>query len=281
MVSSRIPRPIAFATNASLRSLAKHHKERLPQPGSIIVSSATSPIDALYLAAIFDPVFTATYPSTHQVQQISLLQAIIRPFFNPELEPPPGARLVDIADLLRIYPGHPIAMFPECTTTNGRGILPLSRSLLAIPPDTQIFPISLRYTPADVTTPVPGMPVTFLWNLLSKPTHYIRVRIAEKILSLPEMADRPTIDRRRPSSYGTNYFDTLQEDALISSDALLGGNADSPLTRGQRGLLEQVGEALARLGRVRRVGLGVREKQDFVRVWRDGKTGILQMILRS
>lgn len=95
------------------------------------------------------------------------------------------------------------------------------------------------------------------------------------------MADRPTIDRRRPSSYGTNYFDTLQEDALISSDALLGGDADSPLTREQRDLLEQVGEAMAKLGRIRRVGLGVKEKQDFVRVWRDGKTSLLQMILRS
>lgn len=107
------------------------------------------------------------------------------------------------------------------------------------------------------------------------------MRIAEKIPSLPEMAERPTIDRRRPSSYGSNYFDTLQEDALISSDALLGGDADTPLTREQRGLLEQVGEALAKLGRIRRVGLGVKEKQEFVRVWRDGKTGLLQVILNS
>jgi hypothetical protein len=214
------------------------------------------------------------------VHQISLFQAILRSFCTPEMYPPENAKLVSISNLLKAYPNHPIAMLPECTPTNGRGILPLSRALLAIPPEKKIFPISLRYAPADITTPVPGLPTTFLWNLLSKPTHSIRVRIATSIPSLPASAERPTIDQRRPSNYGTNYFDTLQEDALISSEALLGGNAESPLTREQRGLLEDIGEALARLGRVRRVGLGVKEKQDFVRVWREGKT-LVQLILGS
>ena len=30
---------------------------------------------------------------------------------------------------------------------------------------------------------------------------------------------------------------------------------------------DRIGEALARLGRVKRVGVGVREKVDFVRMW--------------
>lgn len=43
---------------------------------------------------------------------------------------------------------------------------------------------------------------------------------------------------------------------------------EAPLTASERRLLDRVAETLARLGRVRRVALGVREKGDFVRLWR-------------
>ena len=42
-------------------SLGKGGATRLPGPGTIIASSFQSPLDVLYLAAIFDPVFTASY----------------------------------------------------------------------------------------------------------------------------------------------------------------------------------------------------------------------------
>ena len=35
----------------------------------------------------------------------------------------------------------------------------------------------------------------------------------------------------------------------------------------EKDLLDHVGDSLARLGRVKRVGLGVQEKRDFVRMW--------------
>ncbi|KKZ68133.1 hypothetical protein EMCG_06190 [[Emmonsia] crescens] len=259
-------------------SLAMHHSTRLPGPGSVIASSFTSPIDALYLAAIFDPIFTVSYPFTFKVEQISLVQAILRAFARPEVKPPADSRLVDIATLIKRHPNSPVVVFPECTTTNGKGILQMSPSLVTVSAVTRIFPVSLRYTPADITTPIPKSYRSFLWNLLSKPTHCIRVRIAESILLPMESINntnntnnnnnngsRPGPADRQPS-YDYNYFDTL--DAKLAESLV---DLDESLTCGEQTLLNQVGESLARLGRVRRVGLGAKDKQKFVKLWTTGK----------
>ncbi|KAJ5585591.1 uncharacterized protein N7459_005391 [Penicillium hispanicum] len=238
------------------RSLSKQQQARLPQPGSIIASSFTSPIDAVYLAAIFDPIFTASYPNTLQVERISLLQAILRAFTQPSTQPAPGTQLVDVAILLERYPSRPVVLFPECTTTNSRAVLPLSRSLLGVPSKTKIFPVSLRYTPVDVVTPLPGSYLSFLWTLLNKPTHCIRVRIAEYVLGTRGKVDERPAPSTRKSTYHTNYLDTLAQ----SPD-------EDEVTASEKALLDQVGESLARLGRVKRVGLGVKEKREFVRMW--------------
>jgi len=239
-------------------------RTRLPISNCIIASSFTSPIDPVYLAAVFDPIFTASYPNTRKVERLSLFQAILRSFAYPYVTPPPNARLVDLADLLRKYQSRPVVVFAECTTTNGRGILPLSRSLISVPPRTKIYPVSLRYTEADVTTPVPGSYLTFLWNLLSKPTHFIRVRVAEYVT----MKDSSPSSRSQSQSTGTDFFD---DDENEEPGSLLVENVHrdkgSDLTRDEMDVLDYVGESLARLGRVKRVGLGVKEKQDFVNMW--------------
>lgn len=228
------------------RSLSRQQQARLPGPGSIIASSFTSPIDAVYLAAIFDPIFTASYPNTRQVEHISLLQAILRSFAQPRVSPSPGTRMVDFSTLLQKYPNRPIVTFPECTTTNSRGILPLSHSLLGAPAQTKIFPVSLRYTPVDVVTPLPGTYLSFLWTLLSRPTHCIRVRIAESVVS-GAGADMSQVSKG------------MKQKTVESFEAAI--------APAEKALLDNVGESLARLGRVKRVGLGVKEKQDFVRMW--------------
>lgn len=229
----------------------KQQQARLPQPGSVIASSFTSPIDAVYLAAIFDPIFTASYPNTRQVERISLLQAVLRAFASPATQPAPGAQMVDVSTLVEQYPSRPIVLFPECTTTNGRGILTLSNSLLSVPPKTKIFPVSLRYTPMDIVTPLPGSYMSLLWTLLSKPTHCIRVRIAECITN-----SQNATDSTRKSTYSTNYLDTMD-----------GNGQEEQASPSEKVLLDNVGESLARLGRVKRVGLGVKEKQEFSRAW--------------
>lgn len=237
------------------RSLAKHHKARLPQPSSIIASSFTSPIDSLYLAAIFDPVFAASYPSTRLVHRISLFEAILRAFQHPQEHPPLNACLTDLQTLLQQYPSQPVVIFPECTTTNGRGILPFSASLLTVPSKTKIFPISLRYTPADITTPVPGMYLAFFWNLLSRPTHCIRVRIAESV-------HNTAYSSSMGSSKQTSLLDTMR-----NQGTLLGLEENSDVSSDEKIVLDKVAEALARLGRVKRVGLSATDKEAFVKAW--------------
>ncbi|KAL4760030.1 lysophosphatidic acid acyltransferase LOA1 [Aspergillus foveolatus] len=244
-------------------------QSRLPGPGSIIAASFTSPIDALYLAAIFDPIFTASYPTTKEVEEISLFEAILRAFDLPETHYAPrrNAKTTSLSELQRKYPGRPIVTFAECTTTNGRGILPLSPSLTKIGSTSKIFPVYIRYQTEDIVTPIPGHYIGFLWSLLSKPTHCIRVRIAESVTMAG--SGNGMTEKMKKSNYDTNYFDLLDE-----VSASKGGVASSrdrveiDLSPTEKNLLDTVGDALARLGRVKRVGLGVADKIDFLEEWR-------------
>lgn len=230
-------------------SLSQQPPERFPDSGAVIAAQFTSPIDALYLSAIFDPIFTISYPSTRKVRRISLLGAILVALSPPATSPPPGARLTTIRALIEQNPHRVVAVFPEMTTTNGKGILPLSPSLLSAPAAANIFPVSLRYTPPDITTPVPGAYLAFLWNLLSRPTHCIRVRIAEGVTNAP--------DTTPVSGLGLDL-----DDGSSTSD-----NDDAKLTPEEQRVLDHIGEALARLARNKRVGLTLQDKVDFIEVW--------------
>ncbi|KAL6252828.1 Lysophosphatidic acid:oleoyl-CoA acyltransferase 1 [Rhinocladiella similis] len=247
-------------------SLAKN-STRIPQAGSVIASSHASPIDALYLAAIFDPIYAATYPNTRLVEPISLFSAVRRSLAHPKPNPPDGTKLVDIGTLVARNPDRILVIFPECTTSNGRGILPMSPSLLNTPPRTKVFPVSLRFTPADVTTPIPHAYLTFLWNLCSRPSHCIRIRIAESVYNTSKRSPEPAV--AKVTSYTTNYLDTLASDGTGSdADTLVGGeDSEGPTTKEERAFLDKIAEALARLGRVKRVGLGVKDKIEFVAMW--------------
>ncbi|OTA67123.1 hypothetical protein K449DRAFT_412795 [Hypoxylon sp. EC38] len=234
-------------------SLSQQPSSRFPGNAqrSVIAAQFTSPIDALYLAAIFDPIFTISYPNTRKVQRVSLLRAILLALSSPVLSPPSPNNLTTLRALVEQNPHRVIAVFPEMTTTNGKGILPFSPSLLSAPADAKIFPVSMRYTPPDITTPVPGAYLSFLWNLLSRPTHLIRVRIAEGVSN--------------DSSATTN--DTSP--ASDTSDTISGDEEE--VTPEERALLDKISDALARLARNKRVGLTLRDKAAFIEAWNKGK----------
>lgn len=237
-------------------------KGSLPKEGDIVASSFTSPLDPLYLAGIFCPVFVRTWPGENKVQVISLFSAIAMAFSPPQLEPPEGVPLVELGALSGKYPGSIICVFPESTTTNGRGILPLSESLLTADPKTKIYPVNLRYTPGDITTPVPGGALYWVWKLLSKPTHQMRVRIARPVYNSSSL-DRPSVKSEKASGMETNIWDSPH-----LRNGLHGGGEQHVLNGEGQKVLDRVGEDLARLGRVKRVGLGVSEKIEFVKIWK-------------
>lgn len=236
-------------------SLSQQPSSRFPGNAgrSVIAAQFTSPIDALYLAAIFDPIFTVSYPNTRKVQRVSLLRAILLALAPPTLTAPPAKSLTTIQSLLERNPHRVIAVFPEMSTTNGKGILPFSPSLLSAPADAKIFPVSMRYTPPDIATPVPGAYAAFLWNLLSRPTHLIRVRISEAV--------------------NNNAFTQAPHSGEESVDPDEGGAGmhGVALEPEERALLDRIAETLARLARNKRVGLTLRDKLAFIEAWKKGK----------
>ncbi|KAF1942814.1 hypothetical protein EJ02DRAFT_502537 [Clathrospora elynae] len=259
-------------------------RNNLPAPGTIIASSFTSPLDPLYLAGIFQPIFTRSYPHTRLVERITLFRAILLAFSPPVISPPPTAKLQSLKQLTDENPGKIVCVFPETTTTNGRGILPLSPCLLGAGGTTKMYPVNLRYTPQDVTTPVPGGYLSWLWGLLSKPTHQMRVRIASRVYnstSLDSPERRPTSSQNKGlrTGYNTNIFD--HPDFRNEGNGKLGlgpgavgdgvhgdtGYADGDVSAEEQKVLDRVAEDLARLGRVKRVGLGVEEKIQFLKIW--------------
>jgi len=73
----------------------------------------------------------------------------------------------------------------------------------------------------------------------------------------------------KPNSYETNFFDGLDMgDNLSSADTLVSDFDSDELSTEERKVLDRVADDLARLGRVKRVGLGVKEKVDFLKVWK-------------
>lgn len=52
-----------------------------------------------------------------------------------------------------------------------------------------------------------------------------------------------------------------------SSDTLLSSEDAESMNAAEKRVLDKVAEALARLGRVKRVGLGVKDKDEFIKAW--------------
>lgn len=232
-------------------SLSQQPPSRVPHPRSVIAAQFTSPVDALYLAAIFDPIFTISYPHTRKVQRISLFRAVTLALSPPTLEPPPGVRLTTVRALVEQNPHRVVAVFPEMSTTNGKGILPFSPSLLSAPVGVKIFPVSMRYTPPDITTPIAGAYATFLWNLLSRPTHCIRVRIADAVTNTSASGSLVDGDSEKADDGYTQHEEDLIPD--------------------EKRVIDHVSEDLARLARNKRVGLTLRDKSAFIGAWSKGR----------
>lgn len=261
----------------------------MPYPGTIIASSCTSPLDILYLAAIFDPIFTIGQSGSRLVQTVSL-EAALASWFDIHIPESLNFSLIgDPAPLSEIVSQNRnriVVVFPEGTTSNGRGILKFAPSLLSAAEDTKIFPISLRYTPPDIVTPIPGWmeAIKFIWRLNSSPTHCIRVRIGAPVSlnTAPQAVDSPDTRSKAKSGgrtstgaqngYDTNFFDSKEtspgQKVLGDSD----GESKEDMSEDEKRVLDAVADTLARLGRVKRVGLGADEKKGFVEAWnRRGK----------
>ncbi|KKY37710.1 putative acyltransferase [Diaporthe ampelina] len=242
-------------------SLSQQPPGRMPSapPASLIAASFTSPVDAVYLAAVFDPIFTISYPRSRKVSKVGLWGAIWHALSPSQLRAgPPADGLTTLDALLAENPGRVVAVFPECATTNGQGILPFSPSLLTAPAEAKIFPVSIRYASPAITTPVPGAWASFLWRLLSRPTHVMRIRIAEAVYNTAGAVN------------GVGEASGVDVPARSEGNRAggSGGGEHTKITAEERRVLDRVAENLARLGRNKRVGLTVEDKAKFVEAWK-------------
>ena len=254
------------------------HKSRVPNGRCIIVANYTSPIDALYLATVFDPIFTISYPDTRKVRQVGLLRAIAHALSSTQFEHHPSSAeaegdsdddddgsLTTLSQIISRNPKRTIVVFPEAATTNGKGVLPLTPSILDAPETVPIYPVSIRYTPPEVTTPVTGPAAwpAFLYNLLSQFTICIRVRVADKVFNGTQSNKVNGVG----NNGGQSIFGGSERDGgLRNRDvAVVAGGS---LSREEQVFLDQMGDTLARLGRSKRVGLTLQDKEAFVAAWK-------------
>ncbi len=216
--------------------LAQQPDTRVPHAGTIIAANFTSPIDAVYLAAIFDPVFTLSYPGSRKVRRVSLIRAVLQALLPPgrpfSAAAPPPTGLTDLRALLRRYPDRAIVVFPECATTNGKGVLPFSPSLLAAPPDVAIFPVSLRYTPHPPRR------------------HHPRPRRLASLLV--ETSQPPHALHQGSASPKPSFNTSLAVNGVAADHAVSeGAREGSDVTPEEQLVLDRIADALARLGRNR------------------------------
>lgn len=82
------------------------------------------------------------------------------------------------------------------------------------------------------------------------------------------------------NSYETNFFDDLKlsdqmgkrGETLVERERREGRDGDDgEVSESEQKVLDRIAEDLARLGRVKRVGLGVEDKIGFVRSWTRNK----------
>ncbi|KAG5437268.1 hypothetical protein PCANB_001061 [Pneumocystis canis] len=160
-------------TNTCIR----RRKNRIkPSHKDIIITSCCSPLDILYLTFSYNPIFTISFPNTSLVQHVSGIKALFYMFSAPKK--PSYKDCMTLNDLSKLYPNRIISVFPEGTTSNGRGLLLFTQSLQSSAPQTRIFPLSIKYD-LYLTTPHPNCLFTFLFRLTFKLTHKFYTKLCQ------------------------------------------------------------------------------------------------------
>ncbi|TPX31062.1 hypothetical protein SmJEL517_g05518 [Synchytrium microbalum] len=118
------------------------------QAGDIIATNHTSYLDVLYLGARYAPMFVTPTQTPGQVTVETIWSAFARSIRSPPL-PETGLRLSDVVKTAKSN-GCSVAVFPEGTTSNGRGILRMTKVFHGLEPDkVRVHVIGLKYEYED------------------------------------------------------------------------------------------------------------------------------------
>ncbi|KAF8639664.1 hypothetical protein AX17_000928 [Amanita inopinata Kibby_2008] len=254
-----------------------------PQGGDIIISNWVSWIELLWLAFRFNPVFVLPVPEhgfsspaphlstsighvpgrniksantfTQNPQKkaipiiafrrVSLLSIIsMTGHVSSCVGSEPGASLS--LEQIRRHADRPIVVFPECTTSNGRGLLKFSDVFRQDIPvkGYRIFVMCIRYN--SPTTFAPSVAHSIPASFLNPLPHLFRIATALKPIALRVRLLEPT---ESPSSR-----------LFVTSDWISVPVEDQ--------LAEASGALIAQLGKMKRTGLGWEDKASFLDFYR-------------
>ncbi len=100
-------------------------------------------------------------------------------------------------------------------------------------------------------------------------THCIRVRLAQCVYNTSAALTTKRSGQNGRNSYDANIFDTLE---LGHNKSASKSQENGAPRIDEEKVLETIADTLARLGRVKRVSLGVAQKDDFVKTWTKRRT---------
>ncbi|EPY51770.1 acyltransferase [Schizosaccharomyces cryophilus OY26] len=149
------------------------------QPGDIVAVNHTSPVDVLIVSSLFDCIFVKTNCQSN-VFPVSSTSSFFSCFSRLSFMLSPSKK--DLRPLSEICKdasktGKVVVVFPEGTTTNGRGLCQLTKCLESAGSTDRIFCLYLRYLPAAITLSVPSM-LTFISSILLTISFETRARMS-------------------------------------------------------------------------------------------------------
>ncbi|KAF9568960.1 hypothetical protein CPC08DRAFT_678544 [Agrocybe pediades] len=255
--------------------------------GDVIISNWASWIEVLWLAIRFNPVFvlpvTNTIPESPNgtrgstpvsytpgrrtgtgsanvqmssrstsprvpiagFQQVSLLTMITRTGNVPVY----GASAIPVLSLeeIRRNASGPVVVFPECTTSNGRGLLRFADVFHQDVPvkKYQVFVMSVRYDPPTDLAPTLTLPIPL--GILNPLPHIFTLMTS---LSFAQVTIRLLAPSESP---GSQLF--------VASDVLSDYTGDDMLTEASAALI-------AHMGKLKRTSLGWEDKSNFLEFYR-------------
>ncbi|CAL1701382.1 unnamed protein product [Somion occarium] len=152
---------------------------------------------------------------------------------------------------IRSKADRPVVVFPECTTSNGRGLLRFADVFKGVDVPVKKFKVFLmcvRYDPPTALAPtlsqsIPSSTLNPLMHIFKLTTSFLPLTLSIRLLAPSES----------PSS-----------GSFLLSDFLTGGHYEDPLS-------ECCAALIAQIGKFKRTGLGWEDKAAFLEFYRDKK----------
>ncbi|CCM04817.1 uncharacterized protein FIBRA_07010 [Fibroporia radiculosa] len=159
-----------------------------------------------------------------------------------------GTSGIESLQQIRSRADRPVVVFPECTTSNGRGLLRFSELFKDVDVPVKKFRVFLmcaRFDPPtalcpSMTHPIPSMMLNPLSHIFTLTTSLIPLSMSIKLLS-------PT--------------DSPSSGTFLASEFITQGKTDDILT-------EACAALIAQIGKIKRVGLGWEDKRAFLEFYR-------------